>query len=257
VRSRAPVAWNFRGCSGEPNRQVHFYHSGATDDLHTVLQHVRTLYDHAALVGFSMGGNKVLKYLGEQGRACLADGAVAFSVPCDLTTSSEVIERRENRIYLKRFMRSMRDKIAEKAALFPGHLDTDGLEKIESFREFDDRFTAPMHGFRDALDYWDKASCIHVLDDIRRPALLINAQDDSFLSPTCTPETSNEWLEVDTPRFGGHIGFVTRRGPYYTERRTLDFLARLWDGNEPVAHPPVEKHSQGEEVWQARPITST
>lgn len=222
------LAWNFRGCSGEPNRHVHFYHSGATEDLETVLQHVRTRYDHAALVGFSMGGNKVLKYLGEQGENALADGAATFSVPCDLTTSAEVIERRENRIYLKRFMRSMREKVAEKATRFPEDLDTEGLDKITSFREFDDRYTAPLHGFRDALDYWDRASCKHVLEDIRRPALLINAQDDSFLSPSCTPETNNPYLEIDTPRYGGHIGFVTRRGLYYTERRTLDFLARIW-----------------------------
>ncbi|PIQ60429.1 MAG: alpha/beta hydrolase [Bacteroidetes bacterium CG12_big_fil_rev_8_21_14_0_65_60_17] len=238
------VAWNFRGCSGEPNRQLHFYHSGATDDLDTVLRHVRTRYDHVALVGFSMGGNKVLKYLGEQGDRALADAGVTFSVPCDLTTSAEVIERRENRIYLKRFIRSMQAKVAEKASLFPGLLDTEGLEKIVSFREFDDRYTAPLHGFRDALDYWEKASCIHVLEDIRRPALLINAQDDSFLSPSCTPDSDNPYLEVDTPRFGGHIGFVTRRGPYYTERRTLEFLARIWSERDGRRDRPKAKQPQ-------------
>jgi predicted alpha/beta-fold hydrolase len=221
------AAWNYRGCSGEPNRRLRFYHSGETGDLRTVIGHVAPQYDRIGLVGFSLGGNITLKYLGEVGDEALVDGGVGLSVPCDLTGSSRQIERRENRVYLKRFMTSLRAKIRQKAEQYPGKLSLTGLDDIRTFREFDDRYTAPLHGFRDAEDYWVKASSAPFLDDIRVPALMLNALDDSFLSPSCYPGTSNPVVHIETPRYGGHIGFV-RRGVYWSEHRTLAFFERLW-----------------------------
>jgi predicted alpha/beta-fold hydrolase len=227
------LAWNFRGCSGEPNRRVKSYHSGATDELQTVLDHVfaTTNYREVALIGFSLGGNLTLKYLGDQGdtvdpRVC---GAAALSVPCDLAASSKRLEHWQNRIYMARFMRSLRLKVREKATRFPGQLNLEGLENMRTFAQFDDRYTAPIHGFKDAGDYWTRCSCRPVLDQITVPSLLINALDDPFLTPECFPfeaAASNPRLTLETPGHGGHLGFVAfnKAGDYWSEQRVVAFL---------------------------------
>lgn len=228
------LAWNFRGCSGEPNRQIVSYHSGATSELQIVLDHVfaNSDYQEIALVGFSLGGNLTLKYLGDLGTNIDSRirGAVAISVPCDLASSSHQLEHWKNRIYMARFMRSLRAKIKEKAKRFPGKLKLDGLDKMHTFAEFDDAYTAPIHGFDGAEDYWTQSSCRHVLNQIAVPSLLINALDDPFLSPKCYPQaaaTRNPNFHLETPAHGGHLGFVTFKdqGIYWTERRAVAFLS--------------------------------
>ena len=225
------VAWNFRGCSGEPNRRLRLYHSGATEDLDAVVQHALRGYAHVALVGFSLGGNLTLKYLGERGDAVDARvaRAVALSVPVDLAASSLALARWENGLYMRYFLRSLRRKVHVKAQQFPGEISTAGLARIRDFRGFDDRYTAPLHGFEDAEDYWQRSSSKRFIGGIRIPTLLVNAADDPFLAPACYPteaarRSEHFWLE--TPAHGGHVGFVTfgGDGEYWSERRAAAFL---------------------------------
>jgi predicted alpha/beta-fold hydrolase len=228
------LAWNLRGCSGEPNRLLRMYHSGATEDLRAVIDHA--LQAHAAnsiaLIGFSLGGNLTLKYLGEEGAGIprRLHRAVAFSVPCDLACSSRQLARACNRHYMERFLRSMRAKILAKDRMFPGQLDVSEIERIRSFREFDGRFTAPLHGFRDAADYWERNSCRQFLPRIVVPTLLVNARNDPFLGPGCHPQQEAEasnCFHFEAPETGGHVGFpsVGNLGEYWSETRALEFLS--------------------------------
>lgn len=228
------LAWNYRGCSGELNRTARYYHSGATDDLETVLAHASVGYEEIVIVGFSLGGNLVLKYAGERGEAIdpRVRRVITFSVPCDLAASARALSRGISRLYLNAFLRSLKSKIEAKAHLFPPHVTTRDYHRIRSFREFDDRFTAPLHGFRDAQHYWDTCSCKRFLEHIRVPSLLVNARNDPFLSEECLPfeaARENPWLFLEVPACGGHVGFMTgaeasgARG--WTEQRALDFVA--------------------------------
>jgi len=227
------VCLNFRGCSGECNKRLGFYHSGETEDLHTVISHVveRHTYSDIILVGFSLGGNVILKYLGEQGRQShpRIKKAVVFSVPCDLASSSEKINRSANGIYLKRFLRMLRKKIRMKMRIMPDAINDQGYRRIKTFKEFDDRYTAPMFGFKDAEDYWEKASCKPFLGRIFVPTLLISAADDPFLTPVCYPYEEaavNPLLSLEVPQFGGHVGFIAfnGKGEYWSESRAVLFI---------------------------------
>ncbi|MDA0348228.1 MAG: alpha/beta fold hydrolase [Verrucomicrobia bacterium] len=227
------LSWNFRGCSGEINRYLQSYHSGATEELQTILGHVfkRDQFSEIALVGFSLGGNVTLKYLGD--RADSLDtrikSAVAISVPCDLKSSSLRLEDSQNRIYMERFMKTLRTKIREKMERFPGQLDDTNLDKMKTFREFDGGFTAPIHGFTSAEDYWARSSSKPVLKNIIIPTLLINAADDPFLAEDCYPMTlarESDRFHLEIPFHGGHVGFIQfgENKTYYSERRALKFV---------------------------------
>jgi uncharacterized protein len=227
------AALNFRGCSGEPNRKLRMYHSGETEDLATVISHIESsgMYSALALVGSSLGGNVILKYLGERGGATpsLIKAAVTISVPCDLKACSVRLGEFSNRPYLKRFLRMLRRKIQAKQLIMPESINDIGYERIRLLGEFDDRYTAPMHGFRDANDYYEKGSSKPFLPDISIPTLLINAADDPFLSTTCYPveeAKTNPNLFLETPRHGGHVGFMAfnRNGRYWSETRAVSFL---------------------------------
>lgn len=226
------IAWNCRGCSGEPNRLLRFYHSGSSEDLAAVVDHA--LATHPArridLIGFSLGGNMTLKYLGERETPARIHRAVAFSVPCDLASSSVRLASRQNRIYMDRFLRCLRAKLREKRPRFPDRLDLTGLRGVRSFRQFDDRFTAPLHGFRDAADYWARSSSKPLLPAIRIPALLVNARNDPFLGPGCFPHeeaAASRFFHLETPAQGGHAGFpgLDVHGESWAERRAAEFLA--------------------------------
>lgn len=226
------LAWNYRSCSGEPNASLRFYHSGATDDLETVVAHARAKgYARICLVGFSLGGNLTLKYLGERGQsvASFIEKAVVFSVPLHLSSSSTYLERGFSRVYSRRFNRSLGKKIKEKAARMPGHLSAEPLKKIRTLRDFDDFYTAKLHGFHDAEDYYEQNSSLRFVGEIAVPTLVINAQNDPFLSPECYPfeamkVLSNVWFEA--PAQGGHCGFYPADydGTLWSERRGLGFL---------------------------------
>lgn len=223
------LAWNYRGCSGESNRLLPFYHSGASDDLHHVVSHALAVHPapQIDLVGFSLGGNMSLKYLGEREVSPRLHRAVAFSVPCDLACSSIRLSSRTNRLYMDRFLRSLRGKLEEKQPRFPEQIDLAGISGVRNFKQFDDRFTAPLHGFRDAEDYWTRSSSRPFLPGIRIPALLVNAANDPFLGPRCFPReeaAASEWFHLEIPGDGGHVGFSTTAGEYWSERRAAAFL---------------------------------
>ena len=229
------LAWNFRGCSGEPNQKLRSYHSGATEELQIVLDHVfsETDYESIVLVGFSLGGNLMLKYLGDRGAQIDSriKGAVALSVPCDLASSAKKLEHWQNRIYMKRFMGTLRTKVREKAERFPDQISTAGLDRMRTFAEFDDTYTGPIHGFQGAEDYWAQSSCLNSLKHIATPTLLISALDDPFLTPECFPieaAKENKYFHLETPKHGGHLGFVefNDAGEYWSERRAVNFLER-------------------------------
>lgn len=227
------LAWNFRGCSNEPNRRLRSYHSGAVDDLIVVLDHIQnnTTIEEIALIGFSLGGNLLLKFLGDSGNRIDSSirAAIALSVPCNLADSALQMERATNRIYMNRFLKSLRSKVREKKLRFPDKISDQGLDQMRTFREFDDAYTAPIHGFKDANDYWQNCSCFTRLQTIAIPTLLINALDDPFLSPSCFPFESakqNPMLFLETPKTGGHIGFVQfgNDKTYWSESRAIEFL---------------------------------
>lgn len=226
------VSMNFRGCSGEPNKNLRFYHSGETEDLHTVIQYLVSLNKYKAihLVGFSLGGNVTLKYLGERGVSLNSaiKSAVTISVPCDLKSGSAELEKRHNIIYMQRFIRDLGEKLRLKELQFPGSISLDRYEDIRSFRQFDDRYTAPMHGFKDALTYWAQCSSRPLLPYIRIPVLVINAKDDPFLGKECYPyeiAADSPYIFLETPHQGGHVGFVKFGEDFYwSERRALTFI---------------------------------
>lgn len=227
------LAWNFRGCGGEPNKTPRFYHSGATEDMHTVMSHVLACdrYRRVDLVGFSLGGNMMLKYLGDgiYDLPAVLHRAAAFSVPCDLAACSAELARPHNTLYMKRFLRLLHGKIRAKMQRMPGVLDDTGYEHLRTFRDFDDRYTAPLHGFRDADHYWSVCNSRQFVSSVRIPTLLVNALDDPFLAPTAYPAEEarrNRLFTLETPRYGGHCGFVlfNREGEYWSERRALEFM---------------------------------
>lgn len=225
------LAWAFRGCGAEPNRLVSFYHSGKTEDLDAVIRHAARVHpaENIDLIGFSLGGNLVLKYVGERGAGIAPNihRAVAFSVPCELACSSAKLSEWHNRIYMERFLRTLRAKVREKHPRFPAELDISGLERMRTFAEFDGRFTAPLHGFADADDYWKRSSCRQFLPGIRVPALLVTAANDPILGPACYPREEAEEsaaFHLEIPAEGGHVGFGTGR-EYWSETRAAEFLS--------------------------------
>ena len=227
------VAVNFRGCSGEPNLLPRFYHNGSSDDLSLVLDHIASLpYQSIRCIGFSLGGNVLLKYLGESGHVYpeALTAAVAISVPCHLASCADNLASKENAFYMKRFLRMLHEKILAKKARFPEHCNDDDFDRIHTFREFDDRYTAPLHGFSDAEDYWEKASSLQFLRGITLPTLMVNSLDDPFLTPHCFPYDMAEGhgaLTFEVTRYGGHCGFIDFHGDgsWWHERRAVAFLS--------------------------------
>ncbi len=227
------LAWNLRGRSGSPNRLPGAYHSGLTKDLGAVVRHAFAAgsYREAALLGFSLGGNLMLKWLGERGAEADARlrAAVAFSVPCDLASSAAALSRWTNRHYSWHFLRSLRRTIRLKAEAHPEAVSLDGYGRLRTIRDFDDRYTAPLHGFADAEDYYAQSSSRPFLPRVRVPTLLVNAADDPFLAPPCYPfeeARASRHFFLEVPETGGHVGFVAFRngGEYWSERRAAAFL---------------------------------
>ncbi len=224
------LAWNYRGCSGEMNKNLRFYHSGATDDLESVFRHAESLgYSEINLVGFSLGGNLTLKYAGEQGNAISSkiNKVVTFSVPLNLRSSCEKISSPSNWVYSQRFLKSLKKKVADKSKLITG-LDVRKLDEVKTLLQFDDTYTAPLHGFKDAIDYYTQCSSIRFVSSIQRPTLIVNALNDPFLSEDCYPTEfdNHPYLTFEYPKRGGHVGFAlfNKNGLYWSELRALDFI---------------------------------
>lgn len=227
------VAMNFRTCGGGPNRLARFYHSGETGDLGFVLRLLAERYPRAPLlaVGFSLGGNVLLKYLGESGDAATLRAAVAVSVPFDLAAGAGSMERGMGRVYTGRFLRTLRAKYLQKRPLIGDTVDHARVLAARTFREFDDAATAPLHGFRDADHYYATSSSAFYLAGIRVPTLLLHSADDPFLPADAVPRAAARENPCITAAFterGGHVGFVagTPWAPeFWAEAEAARFLA--------------------------------
>ena len=223
------AAMNYRFCSGEINRQLVTYHSGKTDDLHAVIKYLIPNYDSVYLVGFSLGGNLILKYNGDGlfSQSPKIKANVAISVPVDLKGSSISLKRCENILYRWRFIRTLSKKMYLKHQQFPNQLDLSPLKKVKTLTDFDDFFTSKINGFKDAEDYYLKASSKQFIPNITKPTLLINALDDPFLSESCFPiveAKENSKFNLMTPSYGGHVGFISKGAFYWSEIQILNFL---------------------------------
>ncbi len=213
------VVAHFRGCSGEDNRLPRAYFAGDSADIETMLRHVKSRHPDTPLyaVGVSLGGNALLKWLGEQGGAAasLVDRAAAVSAPLDLAAAGNALDRGFNRaIYTARFLSTLKAKALAKAERFPGLLDAEAIEAASTFREFDTLVTARLHGFRDADDYWVKVSSKPWLKSIAVPTLVINAKNDPFLPAEALPGQADVSAAValEQPDTGGHVAFPS--GPF-------------------------------------------
>lgn len=223
--------WNFRGCSESMNTKPIFYHSGATHDLDLVVSHASERYSSINLVGFSLGGNLTLKYLGEPFWKSKNNikKAIGISVPLDLGGSCDMIDRLRNKLYAINFLHSLKQKIRKKALMFPELFPNLKLSGIHTLRAFDNSYTAPLHGFIDAEDYYHQCSSIHFLSGIESPTLILNAQNDPFLSKTCYPSIKGQHSKnifMEFPKHGGHVGFSPRSGQerFWSETRALAFI---------------------------------
>jgi predicted alpha/beta-fold hydrolase len=226
------LAWNCRGCSGEINRLPRFYHHGATEDIAAVINHaIEKKYNSISLVGFSMGGSMTLKYLGEQNENLPPEvrSAATFSVPCDLSSSAKELDKPKKRFYLNRFLKKLGKKIRAKAELYPELISTEGFEKITTFREFDNRYTAPLHGFKDADDFYNRASSGTYIRSINIPTLIVNALNDPFLPEACYPfdiAEHHKLVHLETPAKGGHVGFtMSGKKENWMEIRAFEFIS--------------------------------
>ncbi|MFT4848558.1 MAG: putative alpha/beta-fold hydrolase [Sediminicola sp.] len=224
------AAMNHRGCSGEDNLLYESYNSGRTFDLESLIEFIlkKEQYDEISLIGFSLGGNLVLKYLGE--RDILPKEikkGIAISAPLNLKGSLQALNKPENILYKKIFVNDLRKKYKRKMPHFPHKMNLETYHNIKSLIDFDNLYTAPAHGFKDAFDYYEKSSSIQFIENIKIPVLILNAKNDSFLSEDCYPivlasKLKNVYLEL--PNYGGHVGFHKNNKEQYSELRAVDFL---------------------------------
>ena len=227
------VCVNFRGCSGENNIKYRSYHSGATEDLEDVINHIISTktYSEIYLKGISLGANLILKYLGERNEIPnQIKAAIAISVPCYLNGSAKELHTLKNKLYHDRFKKYLVNRLKEKKLQYADILSVREIESIKTLNDFDNVYTSKAHGFKDALDYYEKCSSLQFLKNIKTPTLIINALNDSFLSSECYPvkdAKANSNLYLEMPKYGGHVGFVDKNNVYYNEHRALDFIKRV------------------------------
>jgi predicted alpha/beta-fold hydrolase len=221
----------FRSCNGKPNRMLRSYHSGETGDLKKVVKHLKqTGSKHIALVGYSLGGNVVLKYMGENEPDPVVACAATVSVPLLLDVCAERMDRGFSKLYQHTLLKRLKKKIIQKSSLFDtAGYDTD-LADIKNFIQFDNRFTAPVHGFSNAIEYYRISSSRQYLRTINKPTLIIHAKDDPFMSSSVIPESKelSESVTMEISRFGGHIGFLQGHSMNldgWLEKRIMAFIA--------------------------------
>lgn len=226
------LAWNCRFCSGEINRQFRMYHHGDTADINSVVQHALSggQYDAVVLVGFSMGANISMKYLGTLGADApkQLQAATVFSAPCNISEGADVLDRWDNVFYKYRFMLSLYKKIKQKAAQYPNRLDLSKFRKVRRWRDFDAHFSAPISGYSSAAEFYQDASAKNFLAGISIPTLLVSAANDPILNEACFPKeiaSAHPFFHFELTKAGGHCGFQTADGGEFSwaERRALEF----------------------------------
>ena len=229
----------FRGCDGDINNQRRLYHSGETTDIDFVVRELIAGHPDISLrlVGVSLGGNVLLKWLGEQGEALPSNvvRAAGVSVPYDLAVGSRFLEWWLGQLYVDHFMKSLKEKTRAKRTHFPDLCDWTRLDNARTFWDFDDAVTGPVHGFSGALDYYSKSSSIHFLPDIRRPTMLLNAKDDPFLPADVLDRVrnisqNNNFLNTEFTRRGGHVGWT--EGPIWSPRYYMEEKVMKWLNDE-------------------------
>lgn len=240
ARGWAATAFQFRGCSGEPNRLPRSYHSGDTADLARVLRHMAERFPNRqrVAVGYSLGGNVLLKYLGETGPDALLSSAAAVSVPFDLEQAALHLSQGASRLYQWHLVQAMRQKALAKYERMspvlsqrPGWLDRRRIAALRTFHDFDQAITAPLHGFRNVFDYYRSSSCRQYLSKIAIPTLLIHALDDPFYPrhEIPTADEGSPMIEWELTEGGGHVGFYGREGHgpagYWLESRIPQYFA--------------------------------
>jgi len=240
ARGLGGAVLHFRSCGGEINRSPRLYHSGDTADLDWLISRLgrERPAGRLGLAGVSLGGNVILRWLGERREDVPPQVrvAAAISVPFDLASAARVLDRGLRRVlYTEHFLRTMRAKIRAKIAMYAGIVDVGAVARARTFAEWDRLVTAPLYGFADERDYWARCSSGPVLDRIRRPCLLINAANDPFVPRESLPVEAvrrSRWLEAAFVPEGGHAGFLegVGRACSWAERRTVDFIARHLGG---------------------------
>lgn len=224
------AAVNFRGCSGSDNRLYRSYHSGETEDIQFIIQAIisQNTYINMFLYGVSLGGNALLKYLGEnKNLPKIIKAASTIGVPIDLRASLEQLTYKENIVYRTSFLLDLKKKYRKKMKRYPDQMSWEMYSKIRSLKDFDDIYTAPAHGFENAFDYYEKASSFQYLSSIKIPTFILNAKNDTFLHGDCYPYAiakDSKYLFLETPVHGGHVGFYLSGEFYYNEQRTLEFF---------------------------------
>jgi hypothetical protein len=235
----AALGWSgavphFRGCSGELNHAPRFYHSGDAEEVDWILRRLTAYRNERQAskfyaVGASLGGNALLRWLGEsQHQADIVDAACAISAPLDLAGGGAALSRGLNLLYTRVFLQTLKPKCLQKLQQFPGLFKRDAMLRARNLYEFDNIVTAPLHGYRDTNDYWNRASAMHVLDDITVPTLVLNAQNDPFLPAHHLPRTASHCVTLDYPMQGGHVGFAVGALPGaldWLPQRIIRFLA--------------------------------
>jgi predicted alpha/beta-fold hydrolase len=228
----AALGWSgavphFRGCSGESNRAPRFYHSGDAEEIDWLL---RRLHAHPVArragkfyaAGVSLGGNALLRWLGEsQGHAHIVDAACAISAPLDLAAGGAALSSGLNMLYTRMFLRSLRPKCLSKLTQYPDLFDREKMLHARNLYEFDNVVTAPLHGYRNTEDYWNRASALHILNDITVPTLVLNARNDPFLPERHLPQSASAAVTLEYPDDGGHVGFASGALP-----GSLDWLPK-------------------------------
>jgi hypothetical protein len=226
------LAWNCRSCSGELNRNPRLYHHGEIGDIHQVILHALRSRDYTdiTLIGFSMGGSILLKYLGVHAAELPAPirRGIAFSSPCNLGASAASLEEPGNIFYRRRFLRALETKLRAKEQQFPGLVDVEKFSEVRVWRDFDEFFSAPLNGFDSAEAFYHQASAENFMPQIKVPVLLVNAWNDPIIPPACTPVALCEQhpsIFLETPDKGGHVGFSVPRQPYnWMETRAWEFV---------------------------------
>jgi predicted alpha/beta-fold hydrolase len=233
------VLMHFRGCSGKKNRLARAYHSGDTHDAYSWILHVKKQFNNAPLfaVGYSLGGNMLLKLLGEYGRDLPLKGAIAVSAPMKLDVCANQMNRGFSQFYQWHLLRSLKPALINKyrdhdMKAFIG-VDENHIKKLKDFWHYDDVYTAPIHGFTSAVQYYEQSSSLQFLKKIKHPTLIIHAKDDPFMTPEVLPKYNDisKSITLDISQHGGHVGFIEGsffRPKYWLEERIVCYIKELY-----------------------------
>ena len=223
-----------RNCGGISNRLQRTYHAGETSDLNLVVNLVKTRFPNSPLMvyGYSLGGNILLKWLGEKGKSAGIEAAAAVSTPFDLASSTAALEKGFSRIYQRHFVNLLRESAKRKFRDLPPLFNPGDLNQLKTLREFDDKITAPLHGFISAEQYYSESSCLKFLKNIQVPTLIMNSLDDPFLDKKTFPSSKevSEMVELEYHKKGGHAGFIcgnTWKQIGWIEPRIIEFFKKI------------------------------